>query len=84
MRPACDGDSGGATKSGTRKVGLHERKKSFLSVFIDTVTAAPNPETKLLADFRKDNYANKVYMAGKGKSNQFITLFKLYFSRRLH
>ena len=75
MRPACDGDSGGATESATRKVGLHERKQSFLSVFIDTVTAAPNPEAKLLADFRKDTHANKVYLAGKGTSNQCITLF---------
>ncbi|XP_062307445.1 putative aspartate aminotransferase, cytoplasmic 2 isoform X2 [Osmerus eperlanus] len=70
MRPACDGNCGGATESATRKVGLHERKKSFLSVFNDTVTAAPNPETKLLADFRKDTHANKVYLAGKECLNE--------------
>uniref|UniRef100_A0A8C7P7J5 aspartate transaminase n=1 Tax=Oncorhynchus mykiss TaxID=8022 RepID=A0A8C7P7J5_ONCMY len=43
---------------------------TLLSIFVDTPTAEPNPETKLLADFKTDTHLRKVYLAGREYLNK--------------
>lgn len=56
-------DAAGGTTDNAQEKGI-----TFLSVFIDTPTAAPNPETKLFSDFNRDTHVSKVYLAGRGES----------------
>ncbi|XP_041760184.1 putative aspartate aminotransferase, cytoplasmic 2 isoform X2 [Coregonus clupeaformis] len=65
MRQTCNTDGGaGSTEN------VQARDITHLSIFVDTPTAAPNPETKLLADFKKDTHLSKVYLAGREYLNK--------------
>nr|XP_014015584.1 unnamed protein product [Salmo salar] len=65
MRQTCNSDGGVGSTENVQARGI-----TLLSIFVDTPTAAPNPETKLLADFKKDTHLSKVYLAGREYLNE--------------
>lgn len=62
MRQTCNSDGGVGSTENVQARGI-----TLLSIFVDTPTAEPNPETKLLADFKTDTHLRKVYLAGRGE-----------------